>query len=217
MKKLTAVVLAGLGMAVSLAGQAPVAAEALAGAPAMVVDPPAAGGYAAMSAHERWHGYLHENLLSTKFGVQLFGAAFISHLSRDPVEWGLRSHGYLHRVQNRFLTSSIDGAVHSSLAAVLHHDTRYWRYGGKGRGVQRAGHALERTFLTYDESGRRVFDISSLAGIYGSSMLSTYWHSRGNDSLSRGVRFGNAGVIAEAGANLFREFGPDLKHLFARK
>jgi hypothetical protein len=216
MKRFAGLVLAALGVAVSAVAQGPAAPESLAADPALVVAPSSGAVYTPMSAHERWHGYLHENLLSSKFGFQLFGSAFISHLDRDPVEWGLRSHGYFRRVENRFLTTSIDGAIHSSLAAAFHHDTRYWRYRGNGHGLQRAGHALVRTLLTYDESGHRPFDMSAMLGIYGSSMLSTYWHARA-DALGQGVRAGNAGVIAQAGANLVKEFGPDLKHLFAKK
>jgi len=220
MKNFLVVASAILVAAASMAAQGPAPLEAPvapASAPALATESSSLPAYAPMSAHERWHGYLHENLLSSKFGLQLFGSAFISHLTRDPVEWGLRSHGYFHRVEDRFLTTSVDGAVHSSLAAALHHDTRYWRYRGNGHGLQRAAHAIERTFLTYNESGNRVFDISGLAGIYGSSMLSTYWNAHYTDPLGQGVRFGNAGVIAQAGANLVQEFGPDLKHIFLRK
>jgi hypothetical protein len=152
-------------------GTAPVGPEP---GPALVVDPSSGVAYTPMSAHERWHGYLHENLLSSKFVLQLFGSAAMSHINRENKQWGLGSRGYFHRVGNRLLISAIDGSVHSSLATALHHDTRYWRYRGDGNGLQRVGHAIERTFLTYNESGHRVFDISSMAGIYGSSMLSTY-------------------------------------------
>jgi len=211
------VMLAALGSAALLSGQGLDAPETPVADAAPVISPSSSTfSYTPMSAHERWHGYLHENLLSTKFGLQLFGSAFISHVDRQPLDWGLRSHGYLHQVENRFLTSSIEGGVHSSLAAALHHDMRYWRYQGKGRGVQRAAHALERTLLTYDNAGHRVFDVSAMAGIYGSTMLSTYWHGHG-DPLGRGIQAGNAGVIAQAASNLIKEFSPDIKRIFVKK
>jgi hypothetical protein len=187
---------------------------------AQEVTPPetlAATEYTAMSTHERWHGYLHENLLSNKFALQVLGTAFIEHISKDPKEWGVGARGYFHRVQDRFLAASINGGVHSSLAAALHEDTRYWRYNGKGHGFQRAGHAIERTFLTYNDAGHRVFDISGMAGIYAGTIASTYWNPRPFDRFERGVRAGDFGIVSQAGANLFKEFGPDLKHLIKRK
>jgi hypothetical protein len=212
--------LAGLMVAAPLAAQEPDSATPPATSAALTTTAPAAAtdnGYAAMSDHERWHLYLHENLLSTHFGVEVLGSALISHITRDPKEWGLGFRGYFRRVQNRFVTASVDGAVHSSLAAVLHEDTRYWRYRGTGHGFERAGHALKRTFLTYNDAGQRVPDIAGLAGIYTGSVVSTYWHPRSTVPLVRGIQAGNAALIGQAGANLFKEFGPDLKHLFARK
>ena len=213
---------AALLLAGSLAAQVtPLAApdsapdSAAAPAPAAIVSTPAPA-YLPMSHRERWHRYLHENLLSSQFVLGVFGSALISHISRDPVEWGLGAHGYFHRVQNRFYTAGIDGVVHDSLAAALHEDTRYQPYRGDGKGLSRAAHAVKRTFLTYNDSGQRVFDFSGLAGIYSSSMLSTYWHPHPSP-LGAGVRAGNFGVILQTGMNVFKEFSPDLKHAILRK
>jgi hypothetical protein len=211
---LTLAVFASLMVAAPLAAQDLDPAAPVVSSAAPVVPE---NGYTAMSDHERWHLYLHENLLSTRFGVEVLGSALISHISRDPKEWGLGFRGYFRRVQNRFVTASVDGAVHSSLAAVLHEDTRYWRYHGSKNGLRRAGHALARTFVTYNDAGERVPDFASMAGIYTGSVVSTYWHPRSSVPFMRGVQAGNAAVLGQAGANLFKEFGPDLKHLFARK
>jgi hypothetical protein len=40
------------------------------------------------------------------------------------------------------------------------------------------GHALERTLLTYNESGGRVVDVSGLVGIYAGTMVPMVWHPR---------------------------------------
>jgi hypothetical protein len=220
MKSFFVAVIAVVSLAVSMDAQVEVGTEATA-SPAAPAEAPAVDpsgfAYVPMSAHERWHGYLHENMLGSKFVLQVFGSALISHISRDPVQWGVGSHGYIHRVEDRLETFGIDGAVHSSLAAALHHDTRYWRYHGNGRGIRRAGHALERTILTYNESGDRVVDVSALAGIYGSSMTATLWHPRVHDRMLRGVEAGNFGMIGQAAGNLIKEFGPDLKHIILRK
>ncbi len=131
MKSFFVAVIAVVSLAVSMDAQVTTEATASPSAEAPAVDP-SGFAYVPMSAHERWHGYLHENLLGSKFALEVFGSALISHISRDPVQCGVGSHGYIHRVEDRLETFGIDGAVHSSLAAALHHDTRYWRYRGTG-------------------------------------------------------------------------------------
>ena len=77
-------------------------------------------------------------------------------------------------------------------------------------------HALRRTFVTRDREGHSVFDISQMTALYTSPMIASTWHPRHYGALTQGFRAGNFGVGAQAVGNLFREFGPDLKHLFAQ-
>jgi len=172
--------------------------------------------YRPLTRHERWHGYLHETILGTQPALQISGTALLDHIGHAPTEWGVGFHGYTHRLENRFYSAMIDGSVHYSLAAMLHHDTRYLRSHDR-RAVSRVGHALERTLFTYDQSGQRVFDVSGLAGIYAGTMIPELWHPRGYSPLHQGVQAGNFGVMFTAGTNLIQEFRPDIEHLFAKK
>lgn len=183
-------------------------------APAVAVSGRSA--YVPLTPHERWHGFLHETLLGTRPAIQIFGTAFLEHLGRQPVEWGLGAHGYAHRVENRVCSTVIDGAVHSSLAAALHYDTRYLST-HDGTIPQRVRRAMMRTFFTSNQSGGRAFDIAGLGGIYAGSMLPMYWHPRRYSPTAQGVRAGNFGVMFQAGSNLFKEFQPEIKKLLARK
>jgi len=187
-----------------------------AGDVSLAAAPAAAQPYVPQTGHERWHGYWHETLLGTQPAVRILGTAFLEHLGRQPHEWGLGLRGYSHRVENRLYSTMIDGTVHDSLAALLHHDTRYlpaqtrspWR---------RVRHGLARTFFTYSQSGARVFDISGLGGIYAGSMLPMYWHPRRYSPLGQGVRAGNFGLVFQAASNVAKEFQPDLKRLISKK
>jgi hypothetical protein len=132
------------------------------------------------------------------------------------VEWRLGTRGYARRVEDRFYRAMIGGTVHSSITALLHHDTRYLPAQDPSR-THRIAHALARTFVTLDDSGHQVFDISGLAGIYVGSMLPMYWHPRHYSPWNQGVRAGNFGVMFHAGSNLIQEFQPDLKRLFSRQ
>jgi hypothetical protein len=165
-----------------------------------------------LTPHERWHGYWHENLLGSVPALRIFGSAFLEHIGREPREWGLGAHGYTHRVENRLYRAMVEGTVHSA----LHHETRYLPL-RQGSGANRVRHAIERTFVTTNDSGGRVFDISGLGGIYAGTMLPMYWHPRRYSPLAHGVRAGNMGVTFQAGSNLFKEFQPDLKRLIAKR
>ena len=181
--------------------------------PATTVPTPV---YLPQTRHERWHGYLHETLLGTMPAARIFGTAFLEHLGRQPVEWGLGAHGYIHRVENRIYSTAIDGTVHSSMAAALGQDTRYLPSEDRAT-MDRVAHALKRTFITRNQSGNSVPDVSGLAGIYAGTMLPMYWHPRRYSPLAQGVRAGNFGVMFQAGSNLLKEFQPDLKRLLAKR
>jgi hypothetical protein len=176
----------------------------------------AGNAYTPMTAHERWHGYLHRTFLGTEPALKIFGTAFLDHLGHAPVEWGVGLHGYTHRLENRFYSAMIDGSVHAAMAALLNQDTRYLS-AHDGRVTRRLGHALKRTLFTYNQSGQSVIDVSGLSGIYAGTMLPMFWHPRGYSPLAQGVREGNFGVMFQAGNNLIKEFRPDLERLFAKK
>jgi hypothetical protein len=177
---------------------------------------PGTSEYIPMTAHERWHGFLHESLLGTRPAALILGTAFLDHIGRAPRAWGLGVRGYAHRVQDRLGATVIDGGVHSSMAALLHQDTRYWQ-SPDHRPVRRVAHAFERTFFTRNDSGKTVFDISGIGGIYAGTMLPMYWHPARFSPLNQGVKAGDFGLMFQTASNLFKEFEPDLKRLVSKK
>lgn len=185
-------------------------------APVPVAGMAPGGTFVPLTAHERFHGFLHETILGTRPALQIAGTAFMEHLGHQPVEWGLGVRGYSRRLRNRIYSNLIDGGVHYSMAALLRQDTRYLpaRTGSAGH---RLGHALKRTVLTYNQSGGRVVDVSGLSGIYAGTMLPMFWHPHGYSPLAQGVRAGNFGVMFQAGSNVIQEFRPDFERLFSKK
>ncbi len=180
------------------------------------VEAPSASRYVPLSAHERWHGFLHESLLGTRPAALILGTAFLEHIGHAPADWSLSAKGYAHRVQDRLGATLIDGGIHSSMAAVLHYDTRYWQSPDQ-RPLRRVAHAFARTFFTRNDAGNRVFDFAGLGGIYAGTMLPMYWRPRFYSPLNQGVKAGNFGLMFQTGSNLLKEFEPDLKRLFSRK
>jgi hypothetical protein len=172
--------------------------------------------YQPMTTQERLQAYVHDNFTGAGAVAGFFGSAAIGQLGREPREWGLGAQGYWHRVGNHVGRAAIRGSIQSSLAAALHYDTRYHRLEGRN-GLTRTGHALRRTLVTKDEAGRSVFDLPTVAGVYGSDMLATFWHPNRYTPFGRGLQAGNFGLGFQAVGNLAKEFGPDLKHLITKK
>jgi hypothetical protein len=172
----------------------------------------AAPGYAAMTSSQRWNDFVSGNLASPAVALRVFSSAAISHFNHEPLSWGEGSRGYFERACSHYARFAVQGAVHSGLAAALGHDTRYFR-SPEENAWRRTRRALRRTFVTRDREGRSVFDISQITALYTSPMIASTWHPRHYGALTQGFRGGNFGIGALAVGNLFREFGPDLKHL----
>jgi hypothetical protein len=172
--------------------------------------------YTPMTADQRWHDYVSSSILSPGVAFRSLAAAGISHVNKDPVQWGQSSRGFFERAGSHWARFAVQGTIHSGLAAALGHDTRYFRE-PEQTGWHRTGHALRRTFLTRNREGHTVFDVSQMAGLYGAPMISSMWHPHRGGAFTQGVHAGTFGIATQAGSNLFKEFGPDLKRAILRK
>lgn len=175
-----------------------------------------AKSYSPMTKKERWSQYLNDNFLKQGAYFRAFGASLGDSTANKPAQWGGPSERYSLNFASQFARFTIAGTVQSSMAAALGYDTRYHHCDCKG-GWKRAENALSRTFLTYDSSGRRKFDVPGLSGIYAGSILMMYWYPRGYDPLTNGVRNGNIAVGVTAGIYLIKEFSPELRKAFHRR
>jgi hypothetical protein len=166
--------------------------------------------YTPMTSGQRWNDYVSGSLLSPSVAFRSLASAAISHASKDPVQWDQSPRSYFERVGSHWARFAVQGTIHSSLAAALGHDTRYFREPEKS-GWQRTRHALRRTFVTQNREGHTVFDVSQMAGLYGAPMASSLWNPNRHGAFKQGVRAGTFGIGMQAGSNLFKEFGPDIR------
>lgn len=173
-------------------------------------------GYSPMTKKERWSQYLNDNFVSQGAYFRAFAASLGESTANKPAEWGGPAERYSLNFASEFARFTIAGTVQSSMAAALGYDTRYHHCECIG-GWKRAEHALLRTFVTYDSSGRRKFDLPGLSGIYAGSMLMMEWYPRGYSPLTNGVRNGNIAIGVTTGIYLIREFSPELKKTFHRR
>ncbi|HEY4050504.1 MAG TPA: hypothetical protein VGM27_26875 [Acidobacteriaceae bacterium] len=169
--------------------------------------------YEPMNSRQRWHDYWRQNYYSPGALFQTFFSGLGDSLGSVP-PWNEGGAGYAEHFGSEFARFSIAGTIHSSLAAALQQDTRYFPCRSR-EPWQRTIHALSRPFITYGSQGQRQFDASGLAGIYGAPMLMTTWYPRNYTALGYGVRQGNIALGISAALYVIREFGPDARKTFS--
>lgn len=173
---------------------------------------PQASSYSPMTGKERWQDYEHQNFASYGAFFQAFFTGLGDDLGDVP-RWDSGMTGLSEHVGSEFATFAIGGTIHSSLAAALHQDTRYFHCVCQG-GFPRTLHAVGRTFFTYGDHGHLYPDISGLAGIYAGPMLMTEWYPAKYTATGYGVRQANIAVGVTSAIYVIREFSPEIKRAF---
>ncbi len=168
--------------------------------------------YAAMTPDQRWSDFVSSSVASPSVALRVFSSAAISHFNREPLSWGEGSRGYFERAGSHYARFVTQGAIHSSLAAALGHDTRYVREPGQPS-WHRVRHALRRTFVTRNREGQSVFDVSEFAALYTAPLIASTWHPSRYGQMHQALHAGTFGIGAQSVSNLAKEFGPDLKRL----
>lgn len=180
------------------------------------IFPKALSLYQPLSEKERWHIYFHDNFESPGAYFRAFGASIGEHYPTNPPTWPSGAAGYFADVGSQFGRFTIDGTIDASMAAAFRYDPRYLACNCHGA-FRRTGHAILRTFITYDRDGHRVPDLPGLSGIYGGSMLMMYWYPKGYSPLTTGVQVGNFSLGVQCVVNIVKEFAPDIKRFVRRK
>lgn len=171
--------------------------------------------FVSMTPRDRVQDYIQQNFFSAGAFLQTFTTG-LGDYAGDTPPWDSGALGFAEHQGSEFARFTIAGTIHSSMAAVLHQDTRYFPCACKGF-VPRTVHALGRTLFTYNDNGHRSPDVSGLAGIYGGPMLMTYWYPSNYPPLGYGVRQGNIAAGITAAIYVLREFTPELQHAIPRR
>jgi hypothetical protein len=166
-----------------------------------------------LTGYERWQMYVNETYVSPAAYLSTLGSALEGQALNYPRAWGGGVEGYSRRAGSQFGTLIIQNSLHDGCAAALRYEPRYFRCQCKGA-WKRTGHALEMTFLTYDQHGHKRLDLPQLIGAYGSSMLSALWNPKGFSPLVQGVQAGHLQVGFVAGMNMAQEFNPEIRRLW---
>jgi hypothetical protein len=204
-----------------------VALAALAGAPvqAQEPDPPLrAEDSATVQGDERTVSrgrlrlFLDDTVLSPTLAPRLAFSAALDHRDGARQAWGTGADAYGKRMAARAGLVVSQAAVQHGTAAALGLDPR----GDQTRcacthPLRRTQHALTRTFFTRDRRGRAVPNVPLVAGAAGGAMIARAWYPPDEGPGRDAARFAAMAVVGQAGANVFREFAPELKRLIPRR
>jgi hypothetical protein len=162
--------------------------------------------------------FLDDSVLSPTLAPRLAFSAALDHRERAPRAWGDGADGYGKRMAARAGLALSQAGVQHGTAALLGVDPR----GDQSRCVcthpmRRLSHAVTRTFVTRDRRGRAVPNVPLVAGAAGGAMIARAWYPRGDGPGRDAARLAAMSVAGQAGANVAREFAPELKRLIPRR
>lgn len=102
------------------------------------------------------------------------------------------------------------------LSSALHMDPRYFRQGEGGFG-SRFGYAISRVLVGRTDRGHNTFNAPEILGSVGSAGLSNLYYPRSNQTAGRTLGSAALNIGADAGWNVLKEFGPELRRMFGGK
>jgi hypothetical protein len=162
--------------------------------------------------------FLDDTVLSPTLAPRLAFSAAMDHRDGARNSWGTGADAYGKRMAARAGLVLSQAAVQHGTAAALGLDPR----GDQTRcacthPLRRARHALTRTFFTRDARGRAVPNVPLVAGAAGGAVIARAWYPPDEGPGRDAARFAAMAVVGQAGANVFKEFAPELKRLIPRR
>ena len=99
------------------------------------------------------------------------------------------------------------------LSSALRMDPRYFRK-GTGSGGSRFGYAISRVLVGRTDKGNATFNAPEILGSVGSAGLSNLYYPESDRTASRTLASAALNIAADAGWNVLKEFGPEIRRLF---
>ena len=115
---------------------------------------------------------------------------------------------FTDQVSGTFFTEAI-------FPALTHEDPRYYTLGKDGF-FKRACYALSRTFITKNDYGTNEFNISEIGGNASEAALSNLYYPAAERGFSKSAKNFATQIVITAGANVLKEFWPDIKRWLHR-
>ncbi len=102
------------------------------------------------------------------------------------------------------------------LSSALRMDPRYFRQGSGGF-RSRLEYAVSRVVVGRTDRGRNTFNAPEIFGSLGSAGLSNLYYAQSDRTASRTIASAGLNIATDAGWNVLKEFGPELRKKLGRK
>jgi hypothetical protein len=158
--------------------------------------------------------FLDDAALSPTLSARLAFSAALDQRGREPREWEGGADGFGRRLAARAGLNAAQAGVHHATAAMLRVDPRGDTSSCHcGNPLRRTTSAMARTFVTRDARGRLVPNVPLVAGAYGGAWIASAWYPPSYRPNREGVRVASLTIVAQTGANVAKEFAPELKRM----
>jgi hypothetical protein len=171
---------------------------------------PGRPAYQAMTGSERWKQYQHNYFTGAGAYFRSLNTASFGEAWGLPKGWPSTTGGFAERFGSSFARNAIQGSITDGMAAALGHDTRYVPCGCTGNGA-RIRYAMQMAVMTRNREGRKVFDVSRFAGMYGGALAMSAWRPHNLSGPADSARLTGIGLSTAFMTNLAREFSPELR------
>jgi hypothetical protein len=172
-----------------------------------IVFPDIASTTVALTPAEKFELFV-DNTISVHSIVWAALGSLIGQAADSPTGFGERASGYPKRFSTS-LARSASGEFFGTfaLASALHEDPRFFpQY--KPAFKQSIKYSVRRLFVTRNDSGDRVVNVSGLVGpLLGESLANVYWPDRNRTVGDTLFRYG-LDLAARASGNMFRNYWP---------
>ncbi|MDD5544100.1 MAG: hypothetical protein PHX83_13095 [Acidobacteriia bacterium] len=147
------------------------------------------------------------------------GAAVTGGLNQErdkPATWPQGAGGFARRFGSAFGQHVVKESIMAGVGAAHHEDPRHYRSHESGFWT-RTKYAVKSTFVVprTDREGKTV-SLGRLSGDFGSGMVSRAWWPTTGSVVATGLESGGISLGVDVGANVFREFWPDIHRKFRR-
>ena len=136
----------------------------------------------------------------------------IQHARDVPAEWGSGLAGLGRRYASAFGQHMVNATVHFGVAKALHEDLRY--YPSETPGFRpRVKHALVSTvYVRKTNREGQTLAISRFSGAIAGGFVSKTWQPARFHTFAGGMSSAGISLAVDAGANVLREFWPEIRH-----
>lgn len=142
--------------------------------------------------------------------------AISDHVRNFPHQWGRGFDGFGKRTASQYGQFVLSTTIEAGVQAIHSEDPRY--FPSQDHGIwKRTRHAISSSFWVNKPGGGKTFAYSMPAGVYGSWAIATLWSPPDLQTPWKIMQWGSVGMGIKVGANVGREFWPDIRRKLFHK